>query len=470
MEEDIQARQMSPHYVKTTEKVENRLKEAIEKGNYLLNYESAHDETLLHALSIVATFIKRKKRICYGGTAMNMILPEKKRFYDPNVDLPDYDFYTPDLDGDIEELVRDLKNEGYEDVYHKVGIHDGTKKILVNFVAVADVSAISPELFAIMYRRSIKNDGIHYTDPDILRMMMYLELSRPRGMLDRWVKVFDRLQLINQEFPIKAGCKGGEKQWYKSLIPFEFRKKILDYCIANQRILCNGPLSAIYAKGIRQGNARFEIREGGPLLFTSPHPKEDALTLKAILNEDITIYKHPERGEIVPLRIELRMGDKPICMFMEEIACHQHHKLPLRDGRTINIGSLELLITLYLSISIFTNHSSDYLGEKILCQVKDFIDLSAENYRANHSQFEAFSMDCQGHQVGFASLLKAKVGRVKAEKEEMEKRLRKEKRRRARERAKKASGTRKKKASGARKASGTRKASGARKASGTRKA
>jgi hypothetical protein len=444
MEEDIQARQVSPVYKKSSERVEHRLERAVEQASERINYESAHDESLLHALSVVNTFIKRKKRVCYGGTAMNMILPEKKRFYDPNTDLPDYDFYTPDVEGDIEELVKDLKAEGYEDVYHKVGIHAGTKKILVNFIAVADITGITPELFAIMYRRSIKKDGVHYTDPDVLRMMMYLELSRPRGMVERWPKVFERLQLINQEFPIKAGCSGGG-QWYESLISTDVRKTILDYCIQHQRILCNGPLASIYSKGIRQGGARYELRKGGPLLFTSPEPKDDAAAVKALLDDDrLVLYKHPERGELVPLRIEVRMGDKPICMFIEETACHSLNQIPLGDGRKINIASLELLITLYLSIDIFTNHSRDYLGEKILCQVKKFIELSEENYRAVNSQFPAFSQDCQGHQIGFASLLRAKVERVKAEKEELEKKLKRAKRKAARERAKaKASGTRK---------------------------
>jgi hypothetical protein len=440
MEEDIQARQVSPVYKKSSERVEYRLQRAIAEASDRINYDSAHDESLLHALSIVNTFIKRKKRICYGGTAMNMILPENKRFYDPNTDLPDYDFYTPDVEADVEELVKDLKAEGYEDVYHKVGIHAGTKKILVNFVAVADITGITPELFAIMYRRSIKKDGVHYTDPDVLRMMMYLELSRPRGMVDRWPKVFERLRLINHEFPIRAGCSGGG-QWYESLIPTDIRKKILGYCIQHQRILCNGPLAAIYSKGIRQGGARYELRQGGPLLFTSPEPKDDAVAIKALLADDrLVLYKHPERGELVPLRIELRMGDRPICMFIEETACHSLNQIPVGSGQKINIASLELLITLYLSIDIFTNHSRDYLGEKILCQVKKFIELSEENYRATHSQFPAFSQECQGHQVGFASLLRAKVERVKAEKEELEKKLKRAKRK---AKAKKTSGTRK---------------------------
>jgi hypothetical protein len=430
MEEDIQFRQVSPKASRSSDRIEKRLEVAIEKAAERLDFESAHDPALIHALSIVETFIKRKKRICYGGTAMNAILPEHKRFYDPKTDLPDYDFYTPDVDGDIEELVKDLQAEGYDDVYHKVGIHEGTKKVLVNFVPVADISSISPELFSIMYRRSVNHEGIHYTDPDILRIMMYLEMSRPRGDVSRWKKVFERLLLINQEFPIR-GCKGsGERrQKHMNLVPDEIRAAILDYCIKNERILCNGPLAGLYEKGIRHGNTRFELRPGGPLLFTSPNPKEDAATIKAILDDErLTLYAHPERGEMVPQRIEVRMGDTPICMFVDETACHSFNPVPFMDGRTINIASLEFLITLYLSIEIFTNHSKDYLGERIMCQVKKFIELAEENYKAPKSQFEPFSLNCQGHQVGYASLLKAKVARVKKEKVAQEKKTRKAKR------------------------------------------
>ncbi len=122
---------------------------------------------------------------------------------------------------------------------------------------------------------------------------------------------------------------------------------------------------------------------------------------------------------------------------MKETACHSLNKISMPDGRKINIASLEFLITLYLSIEIFTNHSKDYLGERIMCQVKRFIELSEENYRANDSQFPPFSLECQGYQVGYASLLKAKVERVKKEKEARKKSLKKK------EKAKKASKSRK---------------------------
>lgn len=415
MEEDINQRLTSPlARTKTMVKVEDRLEAVVNAAEERMKYESAHDEQLLGALDVVADFIQRKKRVCYGGTAMNELLPDSKKFYDPRVDLPDYDFYTPDVKADISDLVDDLKVAGYRDVYHKVGIHEGTYKILVNFVPVADVSAIDSELFTALLRRSVLKNGIHYTDPDVLRMMMFLELSRPKGMVSRWKKVFERLQLINQLLPIK-GCKGQAEASVPS-IPTNLRKIILTYCIARKRTLCNGALAALYERGIRGKRTIFKVGQGGAVLLTSPDPKGDATALKAALAaDDIRMYLHEARGEIVPKRVELRQGNTPLCMFVEETACHSYNTLKLAGGSTIRIASLEFLVTLHLSMDIFTHNSRDYLGNAGLCSVKHFIELYEKNYSAVKSIFPPFASKCEGHQVGFPSLMRKKVERIKQE-------------------------------------------------------
>jgi len=414
MEEDIRLRDGSPLSVtKTSERVTRRLEEAIEEASKRTQQESANDEELRRALGIVEAFIKRKKRVCYGGTAMNAVMPEAKKFYDPKYDLPDYDFYTPFVEEDIKELVGDLEKAGFKDIYHKVGIHKGTKKVLVNFVPIADISYIEEELFNVLLKRSVLIEGVHYTDDIVLRMMMYLELSRPKGDVLRWKKVFERLELINEIFPIKA-CKY-EKKGKAAHIPFSHRESILQYIIEWQRILCNGPIIPLYSRGIRKRDAVFKIQEGGPILFTSPDPRVDSYALKKILGDKVSLYRHKERGEIVPERIEIREGDTVLCMILKETACHSFVNVPVSDGRVIYIGSLEFLISLYISLLIFTTKPEDILGTRVLCSVKQFIRLANENYGAAGSQFQPFSLQCRGHQAGYASLLRAKFLRVQEE-------------------------------------------------------
>ena len=397
---------------KTPEGLTERLEHAIDKASKRLKYESAHDTEIIRAIGIVGEFLKRKKRVCYGGTAMNAILPEKAKFYNPKFDLPDYDFYTPNVDSDVEELVSDLNKGGFKDVYQKIGIHEGTKKVLVNFTPIADVTHIDYQLYSIMYRRSVVKDGIHHTDENILRMMMYLELSRPKGAIDRWAKVFERLSLINKHFPI-TGCQ-------KSLplpasIPFSIRKILLEYIIEWKRILCNGPTVQLYKHGIYDKNSVYRIQEGGPVVFTSPNPKMDAMSLKKKIGDNIRMLRNPPRGDIVPERIEIRKDNKIICVIIQEIACHSYNRFPTSDGGVIYVGSLEFLITLYLSLSIFTENAEDILGKSIPCQVSAFIKLVNLNHTVKKSQFKPFALECRGHQTRYSSLLREKVKRKQKE-------------------------------------------------------
>ena len=119
MEEDIRLHRDTG--TKTSARIEQRLEAAIEKASKRIKYDAAHDDEIIRALSVVEEFIKKKKRVCYGGTAMNALLPDSKKFYDLEYDLPDYDFYTPDPDGDVEDLVSILNKEGFKDVYQLDG-------------------------------------------------------------------------------------------------------------------------------------------------------------------------------------------------------------------------------------------------------------------------------------------------------------------------------------------------------------
>ena len=100
-------------------RIKRRLGAAVDKATERTKYETAHNPALLRALKVVEDFLRAKKRVCYGGTAMNAILPPAKRFYNPELDMPDYDFFTPTIDDDIEDLVALLRKAGFTETYHK---------------------------------------------------------------------------------------------------------------------------------------------------------------------------------------------------------------------------------------------------------------------------------------------------------------------------------------------------------------
>ena len=162
------------------------------------------DPKVQQIISIVEKFIADKKLVCYGGTAINNILPEDAQFYNKDVELPDYDFYSDNALDHAKELADIYYKAGYEDVEAKSGVHHGTYKVFVNFTGIADITQMEPDLFKAISRDAIVKKDIRYAPPDFLRMAMYLELSRPDGDVSRWEKVQKRLTLLNTHYPLKG--------------------------------------------------------------------------------------------------------------------------------------------------------------------------------------------------------------------------------------------------------------------------
>lgn len=403
--------------------VQQRLVAAIKEAETRNDYEAAHNEPLLKALGIVKKFIRTKGRVCYGGTAMNELLPLKDRFYNPETDLPDFDFFTPEPAEDVEHLVADLKGAGFTDVYHRVGMHEGTTKILVNFVPVADITAISGDVYSVLAKRATIRGGIRYTDPDVLRMMMYLELSRPKGEVARWEKVFERLHLINSQFPPRA-LRITRRHDRKQTIPKEVRRSIMDFCIEKQRILFTGELDTFYHSVIDHKTRMFPLENGRDVIgLLTPDIKGDVNLLKNALGGDknVVVISHKARGELVPEYMELRYQGAPAVLLFQEVACHSYLHFATPDGRSIAIASPDTLITLYYAIALFTKRASQ-LVSRIGTMLPALIATAERNRRSRRPAIPAFPLSCRGYQKGKATLLREKVARILRAKEGTRKR------------------------------------------------
>ena len=77
-------------------------------------------------ISIVEKFMKDNGFICYGGTAINNILPDHDKFYDRNLEIPDYDFFAPNALEEAKKLANIYYKASFQEVEAKAGIHAGT--------------------------------------------------------------------------------------------------------------------------------------------------------------------------------------------------------------------------------------------------------------------------------------------------------------------------------------------------------
>lgn len=166
---------------------------------------SKRHKRMKSTLKQVEKFIKKHDGILYGGLAMNAYLPDSLKFYDANT-IPDYDFFIPNTLERARELADLLKSNGGQFVEMKSALHDGTYKVFENFEAVADLTSISDKEFNILRELAVNikvdNVKVLVAPLDFIKAASYLELCLPLGASHRWTKVYKRLMLLENAYPL----------------------------------------------------------------------------------------------------------------------------------------------------------------------------------------------------------------------------------------------------------------------------
>jgi hypothetical protein len=431
-----------PSYSFNKEHLQRQLeivKSAAQLAKTEIDQQSAHDESLLLAIRLVEDFLRSKHRVCYGGQAINAYLPKEHKFYDPEYSIPDYDFFTPSQIDDLTVLINSLYEAGFVEVSAREGMHEGTIKLYVNYIPVADLTAIDPRIYRTLARRSQAFDGISYIDPNSLRMLMHLELSRPRGEVTRWEKVFERLVLFNEFVPLKGykqgaakhgtefaplarhkqGIKGG-KRAFKDTLSATQVQFLLRYMIQNQRMFAGGELVPFYDNAVskNQQNLSYFLTSKKPIIFFSPDPKVDAARIKSELGAVRTSVFHNEGLDVIPSIHVLYSGRSTLVIIIEYSACHSYINVGIKDEivtglshSILRIASMDTLITLFFSLGFVQNRFFDRGAMDSLANQLVEISIRARR-NADHTIFPFLSIRCAGHQTSLPSLIRAKLKRM----------------------------------------------------------
>jgi len=365
---------------------------AVESADYQQRFAAADTEAR-KIVDVMEQFLRIKARVVYGGAAINAHLSPEHQFYDPNLYLPDYDFLTPDPLQDCADLIVAFQQEGFTEVEAKFGIHEGTYKVFVNFRAAADITYMPTDIYARVIRDAAIIDGIHYASVDFLRMNIYVELSRPAGNVSRWEKVYERLLLLNEEHPIKAGrCVAKEKPEK----PDREHNRIIKAGIAVGAIFLGEP-------------------DESPILLMSDKAAILTNSLSPLVSTEF-----PAIGELVPARTEFRnkQGELVTVVF-ETVACHSYTSHP--DHKDYRLGSLDLLIEMYYALHFAD--IADYKSGRLMCLIRDLVEREHANRVTAVEQglpaHDVFPLDCIGHQPTMPELKKAHRDRVRDKKKDL---------------------------------------------------
>lgn len=400
-----------------------RIAAAVDTAQGIVDYTTAHNDEVLRAIDVVEQFLRKKHRLCYGGQAINAHLPKKHKIYDPQYSIPDYDFFTPHQDDDIRFLSKMLRKAGFEEISAREGMHEGTIKIYVNYIPVADITSLDSKLYQLLSEREFRSDGISYMDANTLRMLMYLELSRPRGEVERWPKVYERLILLNKYVPINSdGCK---REVRKGMLSGSEVNAIMHYCIKEKRIFAGADLSGFYESAFTgKKKAKWLMYAKRPIYMYTPDLERDVTHFRYELHHledarkggegrvgELRIHRIQSMGgDLVPEMVIFTRDKYPVFILISQSACHSYYNIPLKYGNSLRIATLDTLITLYFSLALLKYKFMD-LGS-LECLAQELVEVS---YRARESPdkfpFQFISLECSGHQSRLSSLIREKARR-----------------------------------------------------------
>jgi hypothetical protein len=400
------------------------LRSAVDKIDKKTGRNKINDPDIKEIIRIVEDFLKLTKRVCYGGTAINNILPLQDQFYDKTTELPDYDFFSPEPLKDAKKLADIYYAKGFTEVEAKSGMHPGTFKVYVNFLPIADITYLIPELYKSISKKAIQVASIYYCPPNYLRMAMYLELSRPDGDVSRWEKVLKRLTLLNKHYPMKGkNCRiediqrlfqygtkkdlmnGGRKkidyddeEEYLENIEERIFYTVRDVLMGQGCVFFGAYANRMYLKKLKYLQ-RKRIPRVPDFDVLSDDPETAARILKERLDDlnlkKVSIKKKDGVGEIIAPHYEVSVGPETVAFIYEPLECHSYNVIDLGPHK-MRIATLDTMLSFYLAF-IYVNRPY-YDVNRILCMSKFLFKVQQKNRLSQKGLLRRFSPDCYGVQ------------------------------------------------------------------------
>lgn len=160
------------------------------------------------ALEIVKKFIIERDLIIFGGLAIDYALRLKGDKIYPDDQRPDFDFLSKKSVDDAYDLAEILFRAGYKDVGVIRGMHVQTMRVRVDFVYIADIGYVPPEVYINI--PTLNYAGMRIVHPNYQRMDSHLSFSYPfqgpprEVIFQRWDKDLKRFNLIDKYYPVAA--------------------------------------------------------------------------------------------------------------------------------------------------------------------------------------------------------------------------------------------------------------------------
>jgi len=203
-------------------------------------------------------------------------------------------------------------------------------------------------------------------------MAMYLELSRPKGDVSRWKKVYDRLQKLNKHHPMT--CPAGAQKITDEFVDDTVRDEIRDVLVKDNLVLLGFNGSMVQEKTPRKWMLPLDI------LVTPEKRQEVSKKILAVFkkHESVKTREFPEFEELMPARTDIRNSKSVLVRLYETTACHSYHETP--SG--LRVASIPTLLQFFLSALYAPKEFMEAQPEqRFLCTAEHLVNLANSTSR-----------------------------------------------------------------------------------------
>lgn len=375
------------------ENIDTIITKSIELKNEILEPTLVEFKNII---KVVLEFAKKKKRIIYGGYALNVYLKHHKKepIYNDNLDMYDIEFYSSKALEDSIEIADLLNSKDFKYVQAKEGIHNETYKIFVNFKDIVDITYMpGPIYHKLQY---IEIEGIRYIHPELMfidKLRMYNNLITTFWRIEKEIKRTNMILEYLDIFKIPKDCKenvlDAPDYIRKDIIP-----KFNNTCIAIGYY-------AYYYYLFKYTNKEVDLKVPYYEII-STNFYEDCNKIYELLNQNlhnITTKEFYPFSQYLDRRIEYYENNKLILIIYKNYnLCIPYLTI---EKKNIKVGPF-LLTLMYLMINkvLFQVYDKNY--NNILCMIQDLLKLREDYLNKNNktvmddTPFRDFIVECTG--------------------------------------------------------------------------
>jgi hypothetical protein len=293
-----------------------------------------------------------------------------------------------------------LTREQIPNIQVKPGVHLGTFKVFADFIGIADITQLENEVFDILWTESIQRDSIRYVPPNFLRMSMYLELSRPRGDVSRWKKVYTRLSLLNKHYPIK--CLDKDAKFHDEVVTANVKSKLEHIMKKDECILL----------GMNASNLQQQLKKEWTLpLDILVTPEKIQSVTRAFVSvfepeRHIKVRKIPADPPVLPqgmMLIDIKTK-KLLLRIYETDACHSYHK----TAGGLYLASIPTILNFFFAMMYAVkNKVVGNVRNRLVCNAQTLMDMASGSEKRRFKLLTP--IDCIGKQQSLTDMLEEKA-------------------------------------------------------------